>query len=69
MIHYGLALTGTSKSYSKARRTTDGNERCRKSARHLVENENADFKELDIGFVTEPAKQMSGDYIYFLNDE
>ena len=34
----------------------------------LLKTKKPDFKELDIGFVTEPAKKMNGDYIYFLHD-
>lgn len=68
MIHYGLALR---EHQSLIRKQEEMQMEMNVAARvqdTLLKTKKPDFKEVDIGFVTEPAKKMSGDYIYFLND-
>jgi phosphoserine phosphatase RsbU/P len=68
MIHYGLALREHQSLIQKQEELRMEMNVAAKVQDTLLKTKKPDFKELDIGFVTEPAKQMSGDYIYFLND-
>lgn len=68
MIHYGLALREHQSLIQKQEEIQIEMNVAAKVQDTLLKTKKPDFKELDIGFVTEPAKQMSGDYIYFLND-
>lgn len=68
MIHYGLALREHQSLIQKQEELRIEMNVAAKVQDTLLKTKKPDFKELDIGFVTEPAKQMSGDYIYFLND-
>ena len=68
MIHYGLALK---EHQSLIRKQEELQVEMNVAARvqdTLLKTKKPDFKELDIGFVSESAMQMNGDYIYFLND-
>jgi len=68
MIHYGLALREHQSLIEKQAEIQIEMNVAAKVQDTLLKTRKPDFKELDIGFVTESAKQMSGDYIYFLND-
>lgn len=68
MIHYGLALKEHQSLIRKQEELHMEMNVAAKVQDTLLKTKKPDFKELDIGFVTEPAKQMNGDYIYFLND-
>lgn len=69
MIHYGLALR---EHQSLIRRQAEIQMEINVAVKvqdTLLKTKIPDVKELDIGFITEPAKKMSGDYIYFLHDK
>lgn len=68
MIHYGLALREHQSLIQKQEEIQIEMNVAAKVQETLLKTRKPDFEELDIGYVTEPAKQMSGDYIYFLND-
>ncbi len=68
MIHYGLALQEHQSLIRKQEEIEMEINVAVKVQDTLLKTKKPDFKELDIGFVTKPAKKMSGDYIYFLND-
>jgi len=68
MIHYGLALQEHQSLIRKQEELQMEMNVAVKVQETLMKIKKPEFKELDIGYVTEPAKQMSGDYIYFLND-
>ncbi|CAM3216425.1 PP2C family protein-serine/threonine phosphatase [Filibacter tadaridae] len=68
MIHYGLALREHQSLIQKQEEMQMEMVLATKVQSTLLKTKIPDFKGLDIGFLTEPAKQMSGDYIYFLND-
>ncbi|WP_203248117.1 PP2C family protein-serine/threonine phosphatase [Sporosarcina beigongshangi] len=68
MIHYGLALK---EHQSLIRRQAEIQMEINVAVKvqdTLLKTKIPEVRELDIGFVTEPAKKMSGDYIYFLHD-
>lgn len=68
MIHYGLALR---EHQSLIRRQAEIQMEINVAVKvqdTLLKTKIPEVRELDIGFVTEPAKKMSGDYIYFLHD-
>lgn len=69
MIHYGFALR---EHQSLIRRQAEIQMEINVAVKvqdTLLKTKIPDVKELDIGFITEPAKKMSGDYIYFLHDK
>jgi phosphoserine phosphatase RsbU/P len=68
MIHYGLALREHQSLIQKQVEIQMEMNVAAKVQDTLLKTKKPEFKGLDIGFVTEPAKQMSGDYIYFLSD-
>lgn len=68
MIHYGLALKEHQSLIRKQEEIQMEMNVAVKVQDTLLKTKKPDFKELDIGCLTEPAKKMSGDYIYFLND-
>ncbi len=68
MIHYGLALREHQSLIRKQEEMQMEMNVAAKVQDTLLKTKKPDFKELDIGFVTEPAKKINGDYIYFLND-
>ena len=68
MIHYGLALQEHQSLIQKQEELQMEMNLAVRVQDTLLKTRKPDFKELDIGLVTESAKQMSGDYIYFLND-
>jgi phosphoserine phosphatase RsbU/P len=68
MIHYGLALREHQSLIQKQEELQMEMNVAAKVQDTLLKTKKPNFKELDIGFVTESAMQMSGDYIYFLND-
>ena len=65
MIHYGLALREHQSLIRKQEELQIEMNVAAKVQDTLLKTKKPDFKELDIGFVTVPAKQMNGDYIYF----
>lgn len=68
MIHYGLALKEHQSLIRKQEEIQMEMNVAARVQETLLKTKKPDFEELDIGFITEPAKKMSGDYIYFLND-
>jgi phosphoserine phosphatase RsbU/P len=68
MIHYGLALREHQSLIRKQEEIQMEMNLAAKVQDTLLKTKKPDFEELDIGFITEPAKKMSGDYIYFLSD-
>lgn len=67
MIHYGLALQEHQSLIQKQEELDIEMKIARKVQNTLLKTKVPDFKGIDIGVVTVPAKQMSGDYVYFLN--
>ena len=68
MIHYGLALKEHQSLIRRQEEIQMEINVAVKVQHTLLKTKIPDVKELDIGFITEPAKKMSGDYIYFLHD-
>ncbi|MFJ7934982.1 PP2C family protein-serine/threonine phosphatase [Sporosarcina sp. NPDC096371] len=68
MIHYGLALREHQSLIRMQEEIQMEINVAVKVQDTLLKTKIPDVEELDIGFVTEPAKKMSGDYIYFLHD-
>ncbi|MEK5036877.1 PP2C family protein-serine/threonine phosphatase [Sporosarcina sp. FSL K6-3457] len=68
MIHYGLALKEHQSLIRRQEEIQMEINVAVKVQKTLLKTKIPDVKELDIGFITEPAKKMSGDYIYFLHD-
>lgn len=69
MIHYGLALQEHQSLILKQEELAMEMKIAAQVQNSLLKTKVPSFKGLDIGFITVPAKQMSGDYIYFLNDD
>lgn len=69
MIHYGLALQEHQSLIRKQEEIDMEMKIAAQVQNTLLKTKVPDFPNLDIGFLTVPAKQMSGDYIYFLNEE
>ncbi len=67
MIHYGLALQEHQSLIRKQEELDIEMKIATKVQDTLLKTKVPDFQGIDIGVVTVPAKQMSGDYIYFLN--
>ncbi|WP_318618058.1 PP2C family protein-serine/threonine phosphatase [Sporosarcina sp. YIM B06819] len=68
MIHYGLALREHQSLIRRQEAIQMEINVAVKVQDTLLKTKVPDVKELDIGFITEPAKKMNGDYIYFLHD-
>lgn len=68
MIHYGLALQEHQSLISKQEEIDMEMKIAAQVQKTLLNTKVPDFPNLDIGFLTIPAKQMSGDYIYFLSE-
>lgn len=68
MIHYGLALQEHQSLVRKQEEIRVEMNLATKVQDTLLKTKLPDVKGLDIGYLTMPAKQMSGDYIYFLNE-
>lgn len=68
MIHYGLTLKEHQSLIRKQEEIQMEMNVAAKVQDTLLKTKKPDFEELDIGFITEAAKKMSGDYIYFLSD-
>ena len=69
MIHYGLALQEHQSLIRKQEELDLEMKIAEKVQNTLLKTKVPSFSNLDIGFLTVPAKQMSGDYIYFLSDD
>ncbi|MDS9472185.1 PP2C family protein-serine/threonine phosphatase [Sporosarcina pasteurii] len=69
MIHYGLALQEHQSLIRKQEEMEMEMKIAAQVQNTLLKTKVPNFPCLDIGFLTIPAKQMSGDYIYFLNDD
>lgn len=69
MIHYGLTLKERQSLLRKQEEIQMEINVAAKVQDTLLKTKKPDFEELDIGFVTEAAKKMSGDYIHFLSDK
>ncbi len=69
MIHYGLALQEHQSLIRKQEEHEMEMNIAAKVQDTLLKTKVPNFKGLDIGFVSVPAKQMSGDYAYFVSDE
>lgn len=69
MIHYGLALQ-EHQSLIRKQEALDLEMKIGAQVQNsLLKTKVPHFEGLEIGFITVPAKQMSGDYIYFLHDD
>ncbi|MFS0577137.1 PP2C family protein-serine/threonine phosphatase [Sporosarcina sp. 179-K 3D1 HS] len=68
MIHYGLALQEHQSLIRKQEEIRVEMNLATKVQDTLLKTKIPEIKGLDIGYLTKPAKQMSGDYIYFLNE-
>lgn len=68
MIHYGLALREHQSLIRKQEEIQMEMNVALKVQDTLLKTEVPIVEGLDIGFLTESAKQMSGDYVYFLHD-
>lgn len=68
MIHYGLALREHQSLIRKQEEIQIEMNVANKVQETILKTKIPQVEGLDIGFLTEPAKQMSGDYIYFLNE-
>ncbi|WP_342514271.1 PP2C family protein-serine/threonine phosphatase [Sporosarcina sp. FSL K6-1522] len=69
MIHYGLALREHQSLIRKQEEIQMEMNVATKVQERLLKTTIPTIKGLDIGFLSEPAKQMSGDYIYFLTGD
>ena len=69
MIHYGLALKEHQSLIRKQEELEVEMNVAAKVQDTLLKTKIPDFPGLDIGLVSVPAKQMNGDYIYFVSDE
>lgn len=69
MIHYGLALQEHQSLIRKQEELDIEMKIATQVQETLLKTKVPSFEGLDIGVVTVPAKQMSGDYVYFLNKE
>lgn len=69
MIHYGLALQEHQSLIRKQEELDMEMKIGAQVQNSLLKTKVPHFEGLEIGFITVPAKQMSGDYIYFLNDD
>lgn len=69
MIHYGLALQEHQSLIRKQEEMDLEMKIAVQVQKTLLNTKVPDFPGLDIGFLTIPAKQMSGDYIYFLSEK
>lgn len=69
MIHYGLALQEHQSLIQKQEELNMEMKIAAQVQNSLLKTKVPRFQGLDIGYVTVPAKQMSGDYIYFLNND
>lgn len=67
MIHYGLALQEHQSLIRKQEELDIEMKIAEQVQNTLLKTKVPDFEGIDIGVVTVPSKQMSGDYIYFLN--
>lgn len=68
MIHYGLALREHQSLIRKQEEIRVEMNLATKVQDTLLKTRIPEVNGLDIGYLTKPAKQMSGDYIYFLNE-
>ncbi len=68
MIHYGLALQEHQSLIRKQEELQLEMNVATKVQDTLLKTEQPNFKGIDIGMVSVPAKEMNGDYVYFLND-
>lgn len=69
MIHYGLALQEHQSLIRKQEELDMEMKIASQVQNTLLKTKVPNYDGLDIGFISVPAKQMSGDYIYFLNSE
>lgn len=69
MIHYGLALQEHQSLIRKQEALQLEMNIATKVQETLLKTKVPKFEGLDIGFLSFPSKQMSGDYIYFVSDE
>lgn len=69
MIHYGLALQEHQSLIRKQEGLQMEMNIATKVQETLLKTKVPKFEGLDIGFLSFPSKQMSGDYIYFVSDE
>lgn len=69
MIHYGLALQENQSLVRKQEEIQMEIIIAAKVQDTLLKTEVPNFKGLDIGYLSVPAMEMSGDYIYFMSDD
>ena len=69
MIHYGLALQEHQSLIRRQEAIQVEMNIAEKVQDTLLKTKIPNFEDLDIGLVSVAAKQMSGDYIYFVSDE
>jgi len=69
MIHYGLTLQEHQSLIRKQEEMDMEMTIAAKVQDTLLKTKVPNFEGLDIGYLTVPAMQMSGDYIYFLSDD
>ena len=69
MIHYGLALQEHQSLIRKQEEIDVEMKLASQVQNTLLKTKLPDFPGLDIGFLTIPAKRMSGDYVYFVSDD
>lgn len=69
MIHYGLTLREHQSLVRKQEAIQMEMNVATKVQDTLLKTTSPDVQGLDVGWVSKPAQQMNGDYIYFLNQE
>lgn len=69
MIHYGFALREKQSLIRRQEEIQMEMMMALKVQETLLKTKIPQVEGLDIGFISKPAKQMSGDYIYFLNED
>ncbi|MCG7346326.1 PP2C family protein-serine/threonine phosphatase [Sporosarcina sp. ACRSL] len=69
MIHYGLTLREHQSLIRKQEAIQMEMDVATKVQDTLLKTKMPNVSGLDIGFISQPAKQMNGDYVYFLNQE
>ncbi|WP_194841199.1 PP2C family protein-serine/threonine phosphatase [Sporosarcina cascadiensis] len=68
MIHYGLALKEHQSLIRKQEAIQMEMDLAVRMQNTLLQTATPEAKGLDIGWISKPAKQMNGDYVYFLNE-
>ncbi|WP_342536453.1 PP2C family protein-serine/threonine phosphatase [Sporosarcina sp. FSL K6-3508] len=68
MIHYGLALKEHQSLIRKQEAIQMEMDIAVRMQNTLLQTATPEVQGLDIGWISKPAKQMNGDYVYFLNE-